>query len=327
MADDGLLVYSGLNVLQSMGFSSVSGKQFSIQAISKAYFNATLECDESSEIINSIDLTCQPTGSTAYDQTRGCLYCQNLKESMVNARAQLEQESYTRSDGKIKQQTMSPDVARAWKQPDEEGYSIVFDVCRNICEACIIEGVDQRSRLHMTASCSQANPDFLARMKNDIEVSIRQKLNDHVQEFNKIDASLDFGAVSGSMSDTLMSVFQQDLATKMYEGVLAIQQLAMDDSESIVVSNVTQSFSADISESICDRASINVDFYSQDKVDAQETIIQNNSSGLNELRSAVEGSVDSLGSLWSLLEGKLIIIAVLIFTLLLTGLGAFLLVQ
>lgn len=322
--DSGGTFYTAMNVLQSQGFSSIDGKGFTIQAMSRAFFHATSGCSGSGDIVNAVNITCSPTLSVPYDQTSGCLFCQETKKRIVTERLAMEKEAALRSGGSYTAEEMSSRVAAAWSQPGDSDYTIAEDVCRNMCEACIVEGVEQNSRVHMDTACSAIDSSFITRMQSSLKLQIQQELATHSAAINKLDASLDTGLVDSQMTDRIQTVFQESFKQDLVLAVIAFQELEIEQSESIVVSRVSQSISASVVESIASRIAINVDFYNSDEVTAQQKVMEDNSSGLSELRDSVVDSVDSLNTLWTTLEGRLIIIAVAIFLTVVVGLVALL---
>jgi hypothetical protein len=221
------------------------------------------------------------------------------------------------------EQELTPAQKLPWLPTTDPDYDAALDVCRNICTACVVEGIEQRSRLFMSTECDSVGEDFLKRMESSVEVAIQQELNDHTKELRTLDASLDFGEVKASITQTIMSVYRENFSAGMRAGVFAMQDLELGASESILVSRVSQSFSANISVNLASRLRSTVDFYNEDQIVVQQKVIIDNSSGLKALYDQIEDSVDSLGELWSIIEGKIIIIAGIILLVAVIGMAIY----
>lgn len=316
--DEGGQLFAALTYLNNNGYVNRSGKDYVVQATSVAFFDATRTCQSSAEIASRLTVDCEP--SIDYSGTLACKQCLDVQKRLLSQRMTLEQEAATLSKGAYKPQELSDKVT--WASDN-----IANDICRNFCTACVVAGVEQSQHVHLDGTCDLQADKFVTTLRRSMEATIDAIINQHQQDIKNVNDGLDIPKAKEQLVDTMLATFQAKYSASMKESVVSWQNLEVATSESIVVNNVTQSFSATVSQSIVSSLYVNETVYDQQQINSQIKVYNENSGTNLSPRSIYNTIENTVTSLWSVVRFRIMVIVGLLLVLAIVGIIAFLVVE
>ncbi len=315
--DEGGQLFAALTYLNNNGYTARSGKNYVVQSTAVAFFDATRTCAQSAEIASRLTINCNPT--IDYRRSLACQECMAVQSKLLAQREALEKEASVLSGGTYTPQKLSSHVT--WSSPN-----LANDICRNFCAACVVAGIEQEQHVHLDATCDLSADKFVTTMRRSMEATIDEIVNRHEKDIKNVNDGLNIPKAKEELIDTMLATFQAKYTASMRESVLSWQSLEIDTSESIVVNNVTQSFSATVSQSIVSSLYVNESVYNQQQINSQIRIYSENSNNLSP-RSIYNTIENTVTSLWSVVRFRIMVIVGLLLVLAVVGIVAFLVVE
>ena len=314
------------------GATNVSSDQFVMNAIATSIFNTTLNIGGSENVFQSQTIPCTPDVSSfgLFTENKGCQACRNARDEFQALRFEMDtlairySNVYTRPviDDAIKSRFNSPDKN---------------DICKVACSSCVIINANQGSRSSISESQSWDSA-FDVEFQRQLKSSLASSINEHAKEMEKWLKGVSYGEENGvykmcnetgytgdctipiqsSIEQTIDNRLTSDVKTEIINSIRLYQNINIAPSQSLWISDVSQSFSANIVNEVVSSALKGTSFYNQEFISKQVQIYENNKS--------LTDTLDLFSGLASGFEDGFMsfivkIIAVVVMFLMVTGLG------
>ena len=298
----------------------INGPDFIISTLSRSFFNATSNCQRSSQLTSTVDIDCGPTGPS-YETTSACQLCKAMQVGLPAVFDAMQDEAIAR-DPSLTKQTLAPGTDWVSEFPSQ-------DTCRFLCNACAISGTSQVNHLSMNAECAEIDASFQETMQTQMEAIIRNKLNSHAEQLERVNSGIDTGIVSAEMSSDLMVYFNTTIKVDVVASILALQEIRIEPgSESIVVSDTSQAFTIDMITSVMNRLATENNLLNQAQIEAYDEYYSDNSALLsNGAEDSLNQSLNSVADLWDSLSGRIVLIGVAVLGLAVVGIAIFMILK
>lgn len=320
LGEDGEFV-GALTFLQNNGIINENGSSFLTRIAAEAFFEATRSCQGAGFAGQIIQLECNPPSlnGRSISDNRNCVYCRQIKQQAYTMRTQLEQEASQLSQGAYQAQSLDANLRQ---QIDSD--NIGLDPCRYVCAACVLEDTDQVERLRFSATCNFNDPDFNSRFVAVMQNTIVQQ----VQTVKQYLTTLNVTTIPSTIAEQLSQKINLQLTSSVREDIMAsvraYQSISFQPgSYSILASGNSQVFSVKVAFQFFERQRLQAKIYDSTKYNTFVSALKSKTSS-KDLRKDIRKAIRSLSDMWKTIEGKIIMILITIFLILLVGMIAYL---
>jgi hypothetical protein len=276
---DAVTLYSALDDLKQLGVVQWGAKDFCVRATSRAYFKSVSTCDGAIRFSAISSIGCNPRSD--YSTTRSCAACRAIYAA---------------------EGAPSTPVDRA---------------CKLFCTACVVESVNRDAQIHLDASCEPAG-GLSAEISESLDKHLEGKAGLIARRYSALTADT-LPTAKKSLVSLIESTFTAEVRQELKAGILAFQNLTISrNSESVAVSDLTQSVNLEIVTALLSKTLANVNYV---------TTVVVPDGGTSITPDDAANQTKSLSALLKQLTTRLVIIGICVLLIIVVGLVAFLIKQ
>lgn len=295
------------------GATNINSKDFALNALASAVFNTTIVLGGSENVFQRQTVPCDPNTEAfgPFTDNDGCKACRAARTAFEDLRFSLDTQAITNSNGFYQRPTVSSAVADRFHQANGN------DICKFVCASCVVLNTSQGSRSSIS-STQQWDDNFNVEFKRQLSAGLAAQLQEQSKQMEKwlkdISYETDGNGVYkackqiGFDSDCISPV-QADLEQRIevtltsnfkveiIEKIRASQTIEILPSESIWVTDVSQSFTGTIVNEVVSNVMRDVTFYNQQILQQQLAVFEQNkalSDTMNDFLELGEGFENSI---------------------------------
>ncbi len=288
--------------------------------VSTIIVNAALFCNTESLSEQMTRITCNPSVTVpngVYEDGAGCQLClQNIKDNAENYY-------------KTVRTTWETEGATIKKSIDEDYTQIIqsFISCANVCKACVIEDISQKTMITDSVNC-QATNNIRNSITQKLSAAINQKLENNQDVFSGLAEMLGASTrnqVVTNLTNRVSSLLTDNIIQNARSQINTIQNIDLTVS-SVVVKGTTQDSAINSVQTFFAKNKIFNNVISKAEADVAQNVV-NSQNTIDTLGNTVVKSVGTLARLTNSVFGKIVIFLYSLLGVLLIGMIVFISVK
>ena len=275
------------------GATSVNSEQFVLNALAFAVFNTSIAIGGSETVFQKQTVPCDPNEDAfgTFVDNAGCKACRESRVEFENLRFDLETAAIVNSNNAYERSVLSDNVKKRFQQPTNN------DICKFVCASCVILNANQGTRSSIS-STQNWDAGFDVEFQRQLNSSLASSIQKQAKEMEKWLQNVTYekqddgvykmckqvgytadcvDPIKADLEQRINVRLTSEFKVEILEKIRLYQSIEIKPSESLWITDVSQSFSAEIVNEVVSTVMKNVTFYNQELLKQQVKVFENNS--------------------------------------------------